>query len=111
MPINSRAKGARFEREIANILKNMGIKARRGQQFSGLEGEDVVTNLSWHVECKAVQNLNVQNAYEQSLRDSKEGTTPVVIHKKNRKPIMITMRLEDFPEAIKQWQEAINEKD
>ena len=42
MPINSRAKGAKGERELANKLKDYGYNTRRGQQFSGLEGEDVV---------------------------------------------------------------------
>ena len=41
MPINSRAKGAKGERELAKILKEYGYNCRRGQQYSGLEGEDI----------------------------------------------------------------------
>lgn len=42
MSINSKAKGAKGERELANKLKEYGYKCRRGQQYNGLEGEDVV---------------------------------------------------------------------
>ena len=42
MPINSKQKGAKGERELANKLKDYGYNTRRGQQYNGLEGEDVV---------------------------------------------------------------------
>jgi len=42
MPINSRQKGARGEREWAAKCREEGYDCRRGQQFSGLEGEDVM---------------------------------------------------------------------
>ena len=42
MSINSKQKGAKGERELANILKEYGYNTRRGQQYNGLEGEDVV---------------------------------------------------------------------
>ena len=96
--INSRQKGARNERLLANILKEHGYtEARRGQQFSGLHGDaDVVGIPGIHIECKAVERLNIHDAIEQSIRDAREGEIPVVIHKKNRKPWLVTMRLEDW---------------
>jgi Holliday junction resolvase len=49
--INSRAKGARAERECAKELERLfGCSARRGQQFSGSsDSPDVVTIVAWAI--------------------------------------------------------------
>lgn len=95
--MNSRAKGASGERELSNVLREYGFNARRGQQFSGANGDpDVVGIDGVHIECKRVERLNIFDAMEQSCRDAREGETPVVMHRKNRKPWLVTMRLEDF---------------
>lgn len=95
--MNSRDKGARFERQIANVLKERGYDARRGQQYSGANGDaDVVGLPGVHIEAKAVEHLNVSAAYAQSQRDARDGEVPVVVHKKSREPIMITLLLDDF---------------
>ena len=94
---SERDKGARFERQIANILKERGYEARRGQQYCGTSGDaDVVGLPGVHIEAKAVERLNISTAYAQSVRDAREGEVPVVIHKKSREPIMITLTLADF---------------
>lgn len=95
---NSRVKGAAGERELANRLKELGLTARRGQQFSGANGDaDVVCEelSSYHIECKRVQALNLHDAMAQAVRDCKDKT-PVVIHRKNNKPWLVTMFLEDW---------------
>jgi len=97
--VNSRQKGKRFELQIAHILQEKGYDARRGQQFSGLNGDaDVVGLPGVHIEAKAVEALNIYGAFEQSCRDAREGETPVVVFKKNRKPILIAMSFEEFLE-------------
>ena len=98
MPINSRAKGAAGEREIAKILREHGFEnARRGHQFSGANGDaDVVGIDGLHLEIKRVEALNIDKAMEQSKRDAREGETPVVFHRKNNKEWLATLRLEDF---------------
>ena len=94
--INSRNKGARFERQVAEYLRTKGYSARRGQQFSGSpDSPDVVSNFPLHIEAKAVEKLNLDKAYAQAESDG-GNKPPCVIHKKNRKPIMITMKLDDF---------------
>lgn len=100
--ICSRSKGKRFELEVAAALRDMGVEARRGRQFNGLEGDDVVSSLPWNIECKAVERLNLDQAYQQAVRDA-DGRTPVVIHKRKRKPIMITMALSDFEQAAREF--------
>ena len=103
--MNSRAKGANGERELSAVLREYGFEARRGQQFSGANGDpDVVTNMTdLHIEVKRVERLNIYEAYEQSQRDAREGETPVVMHRKNRKQWLVTMTLDDF---IKLYKEA-----
>lgn len=96
MPINSRQKGAKGERELANILKEYGYDTRRGQQFSGLEGEDVVGLDYIHVECKRVERLNLEDAIIQAKRDTKKEQMPAVFHRKNKQKWLVTMELDDW---------------
>lgn len=96
MPINSRKKGAKGERELANILKDYGYNARRGQQFSGLEGEDVVGLDYIHIEAKRVEKLNLETAMMQAKRDAKKNQMPAVFHRKNKQKWLVTMELEDW---------------
>lgn len=93
----SRDKGKRFERQIANKLKEYGFEAHRGQQFCGRNGDaDVVGLPNVHIECKAVESLNLYGAMEQSISDARENEVPIVIHKKNNKPILVTMLFDDY---------------
>lgn len=98
---NSRAKGARGERELANILKKHGYDARRGQQYSGANGDaDVVGVPGYHLEVKRVERLNIDKAMEQSINDSREDEIPLVVHRRDRKPWMVTLSLENFLSII-----------
>jgi len=94
--MNSRQKGAAGERELAKKLREYGYECRRGQQFSGLEGEDVVGLDGIHIECKRVERLQLTDAMLQSRRDAKEGNLPVVMHRKNNEDWMCTMLLDDW---------------
>lgn len=51
-----------------------------------------------HIEVKRVEKLNVVEAMEQSIRDSErmEDGIPALFHRRNRKPWLVTMRLEDW---------------
>ena len=96
MAINSKKKGAKGERELANKLKEYGYQTRRGQQYNGLEGEDVVGLDYIHIECKRVEKLNIENAMLQAKQDKKEGQFPTVFHRKNRSNWLVTMELQDW---------------
>ena len=102
---NSRAKGARGERELANILKDYGYDTRRGQQYSGANGDaDVVGLPGIHVECKRAEALNIDKALDQSCRDAKDDEIPVVMHRKDRKSWKVTLHLSDWMEMYKAWE-------
>lgn len=86
MRINSRNKGKRGELEAAKaVAEALGVAARRGQQFSGLEGEDIVTDLDGvHFEVKRTERLNLYAAMEQATLDAGTADVPVVLHRKNK---------------------------
>ena len=100
--INSKAKGAAGERELANVLKKHGYATRRGQQYCGANGDaDVVGLDGIHIECKRVERLNIDAAMEQAVNDAKPDEVPAVFHRKNRKGWLVTMRLDDWLEIYK----------
>ena len=95
--INSKTKGKVGELELSHALKDLfGFESRRGQQYNGLEGEDVVGIPGVHIECKRVENLSLYPAMEQSIRDSVEGQIPCVMHRRNHKQWLCTVQLEDL---------------
>ena len=49
-----------------------------------------------HIECKRVEKLNIDNAIEQAIRDTRDNKFPTIFHRKNRKDWLVTMRLEDW---------------
>lgn len=81
---------------MASKLREYGYNCRRGQQYNGLEGEDIVGLDYIHCEVKRVQALNLEEAMEQAKRDSKDNQMPAVFHRKNNKKWKVTMKLEDW---------------
>ena len=103
--VNSREKGARFERTLAAKLREYGYACRRGQQYSGANGDaDIVGLPGLHVEAKAVERLNLYDAMAQAKRDARPGEIPVVMHKKNNHNILVTLELPDFMTIYKEWE-------
>ena len=110
--INSKQKGASYERKISNILKERGYEARRSVQYNGAKGlgdPDVLNSIDLgfmkpRLELKAVEALNIHKAMEQAVDDLKldpeESAVPVVIHKKNGQGDLVTMRLDDWMALI-----------
>ena len=104
MTVNSRQKGKRGELEIAHIMQEHGFDAKRSQQYCGINGDaDVVGVPYLHLEIKRVQALNLDKAMEQSTGDAKEDEIPVVMHRKDRKPWLVTCNLDDFMRFYKAW--------
>lgn len=103
--INSREKGARFERDLAKKLRSYGFEAERGcQHAGGKDSPDIKSNMAGiHIEAKNTEHLNVWSALEQSKRDAGEDEVPVVMFKRNRSDIYVTMPLDDFVDFYKAW--------
>lgn len=104
MQMNSRAKGARGERELARILRGYGYDCRRGQQYCGANGDaDVIGLPGIHIECKRGQRLNIDDAMLQAIRDRRQDEYPAVFHRKNNGKWMVTMLLDDWQEIYREW--------
>ncbi|HNZ76196.1 MAG TPA: hypothetical protein PKN20_08740 [Verrucomicrobiota bacterium] len=110
--MNSREKGKRGERQWRDELRANGYAARRGQQFSGSpDSPDVICDgLPWaHFEVKLVERLDIYAAMEQARRDC-GGRAPLVAHRRNYWPWLVTMDAERFYRLLKvdltgQWAE------
>jgi Holliday junction resolvase len=98
--MNSRAKGARGERQWRDQLRENGYEARRGQQFSGgTDSPDVVCDSlrGFHFEVKCVQALNVDKVMrEQAAPDAGANKIPVIAHRKDRSDWLVTIRATDY---------------
>jgi len=98
---HSREKGKRGEREAARALTEvLGLPARRGQQYDGTEGKDVVTVPGLHVEVKRVESLRLYPAVEQAKRDAADGEVPIVLHRKNEREWLLIVPLASVPPLI-----------
>lgn len=98
MSINSRAKGARGERELAAFLEANGFPARRGQQFAGgPDSPDVVCPSLpfFHPEVKRVEKGNLYNWMDQAVKDA-GLKIPLVCHRKNGREWLAIMPLKDL---------------
>lgn len=94
----SQRKGADGERELAALLSAAGYECQRGGSLSFGEIPDVLGLPGIHIEVKRVGKLNVGEAMEQAIRDSDRmlDGMPALFHRRNRKPWLVTMRLEDW---------------
>ena len=101
---NSKAKGSAGERELCAILADEGFPAHRNDQTyrggRGLPDVAAVGLEAYHIEVKRVERLNIGAAFEQAEHDA-AGKIPVVCHRRNRQPWLITLRLDHFLERVK----------
>jgi Holliday junction resolvase len=105
MPINSREKGKKGERELAKELRAYGYECRRGEQYSGANGDaDVVGLPGIHIECKRVEKLNLYDAMAQAKYDARANEFPAVIHRKNNCDWLVTMSLASFMKIYQEWE-------
>ena len=109
----SRDKGKRGELELVRLIKENGYDARRTAQFCGKTGEaaDVIGLPGVSIECKRVERLNIYDAITQAQRDvnaSGRGDLPVVFHRKNCCPWLVTMYVWDWFNLYREWEAAQN---
>lgn len=108
---NSRRKGKDAELEAAKVLSRiLGVASRRGVQYQGgADSPDVVLSISGvHVEVKRVEKLNIHDAVDQSANDAPPDAVPIVMHRRNRKPWLITLRADDLMSLINTLSSQIN---
>ena len=109
MPINSKQKGARFERLLASRFREYGYEARRTAQYCGNTGEasDVTGPPLIHIEAKHAEQMRLYDWMAQAKRDATAGGTgrlPAVFHKKNNAAILVTMEFDDWMKLYREFE-------
>lgn len=111
--INSKQKGARFERQLASMFREFGYAdARRTAQYCGNTGDasDVVGLAGIHVEAKSQETMRLYDWMAQAKRDSENtGNLPAVFHKKSRADILVTMTMDDWMRLYEAYRAALVE--
>ena len=95
--MHSRNKGKRGELELADRLCELGMLARRAQQYSGACGNAdlVVEGLDLHLECKRTEQVRLADWLEQVGRDAR-GRPWVIVTRQTRSPWLVIQRLEHW---------------
>ena len=109
MPINSKQKGARFERELAKRFREYGYESRRTAQYCGNTGDasDVIGLNGIHIEAKHQEKMYLYDWVDQAKRDAEangKGYLPTVFHKKNHCEILVTMTFDDWMNLYREWE-------
>lgn len=109
MAVNSKQKGARFERTLASKFREYGYDTRRTAQYCGKTGDaaDITGLPGIHVEAKHQEKMQLYDWMAQAKRDAKAGsgqTLPAVFHKKNNAEILVTMELGDWMHLYREWE-------
>jgi len=99
----SRNKGKAGERELSKELTRLfGVQCRRGVQYNGLDGHDVIGLPGVHIECKRTETLSLYPAMAQAKNDAAENEVPAVFHRRNGKDWLAVIELERLPELVSQ---------
>lgn len=103
MGAKSKRKGKVGEQEASRELSRLfHVETRRGQQFHGSpDSPDVVGLPGIHVEVKRTEKLSIYAAIDQAVGDAGEGI-PLVVHRRNEKPWLAVVRLDDLPKLCVQ---------
>ncbi len=107
MAVNSKQKGARFERQLAGMFRDYGYDARRTAQYCGNTGDaaDVVGLPFIHVEAKHQETMRLMDWMVQAQHDANgSGNLPAVFHKKNSCPVMVTMMFSDWMQMYREYE-------
>lgn len=98
---HSRSKGARGEREAAELLRTHGFQAHRGRQYhGGADSPDVVHTIPGiHIEVKRVEALHLWGAMDQASNDAGERV-PMVLHRRNNRPWLAILPADDLLELL-----------
>lgn len=110
MSVNSKQKGARYEREVALLLRQYGYETRRSVQYSGRveESADVVGLPYMHIECKRYANRAFSYDWiDQAKRDAK-GRIPMVIHRTDNHRNLVTLDFHDFMQIYREYEASMD---
>lgn len=99
--MNSKRKGNKGELELLHLLEAAGMDVQRNQQagIGGKDNPDISLQHGrrrFHLEVKREERFGLYPAMEQATTDANGHAVPVVVHRRNRKPWVVVLRLGDF---------------
>ena len=100
MPINSRNKGAAFERQIASIIKDeLGLEVKRNlDQYQSKGCYDLVGLHGYALELKRYASITdsmKRTFWKQALEQTGEYEEPILIYKADRQETRVVMLAND----------------
>ena len=113
-PRYSKAKGRKLQNLLRDLLRVAFPSLEEDDvksQTMGMPGEDIVLSpaarkvIPYSFECKNVERLQFWSSVEQCEANCKEGISPAVVVKKNRKQPMVAIPLNVFIEMIEEKDE------
>lgn len=106
----AKAKGRKLQNHVRDALRYAFPQLEEDDiksQTMGMTGEDIVLSpaarklIPYSFECKNVERLQFWATVEQCEKNCKEGITPAIVVKKNRKEPMVAIPFNKFMELIK----------
>lgn len=104
MSRSSQRKGRAGELELVKVLQGYGFEdVQAGEPVSYGSTPDLVGLPGVHVEVKRCEQLRLPEWMRQAQRDAErfQDGVPVIFHRKNREPWLVTLRLDDFIEIYR----------
>lgn len=103
--MNSKRKGNQAERELLCLLRSWGVEAVRNDQryTGGIDNPDIAAKIgpvALHMEVKRQERLSLPAALRQAKRDANGHSLPIVAHRSNRQPWLVTVELEALLEVL-----------
>lgn len=106
---SAKNKGVRLQNLVKDLIYKTFPSLEDGDvktAMMGESGEDIKLSpaarrlFPFSVECKNTERLNLWDALKQSETNTTKGTTPIVIFKRNRSKVYVTLELEKFMEIV-----------
>jgi len=102
MPINSRNKGNKYERDIAKEFRDMGFVDCKTSRYESKMLDDMKVDLTntgiFNVQLKHVERLGAYHKILDSM--PKDNNYNVIFHKRNRLGEVVVMTKEDFYDIL-----------
>jgi len=102
-------KGKRLERKVAQLLRSSGLDPKARPSFqSGAQWawkSDIYTSIPFSIECKNAERIRLWDFWEQAESQRKSYKPPVLMISSNFRPILATMKFEDWLSLVKELQD------
>lgn len=98
---HAKQKGARHERDVAEILRVYGFEAQRTPLSGAIDfmKGDITTNAPFFIECKNTEKTKFLEWYKKA-EDQAGIKTPIIVWTSNRQDIYVFLKFTEFMDMI-----------